>query len=112
MQKTGWHGGAINMNPFTFESSIEAAAGNFRQIVEASRALVDDLTAVRVLNAGQASLVLNELTNRPGSFWNGATGSGMNWRLAVSELEAERRNLTPRRGACHSLLASLATRSG
>ena len=75
------------------ESSIETAAANFRQLVEASRALVDDLTTLRVLDAGQASLVLNELTNRPGSFWDGATGSGMNWRLAVSELEAERRNL-------------------
>ena len=75
------------------ESSIAAAAGSFRQLVEASRALVDDLTPLRVLDAGQGSLVLNELTNRPGSFWDGATGSGMNWRLAVSELEAERRNL-------------------
>ncbi len=75
------------------ESSIAAAAGSFRQLVEASRALVDDLTPIQVLDAPQASLVLNELTNRPGSFWAGATGSGMNWRLAVSELEAERRNL-------------------
>ena len=75
------------------ESSIAEAAGSFRQLVEASRALVDDLTPVRVLDAARASLVLNELTNRPGSFWDGATGSGMNWRLAVSELEAERRNL-------------------
>ena len=75
------------------QSSIEGAAGRFRQLVEASRALVDDLTPVRVLDAAEASLVLNELTNRPGSFWDGATGSGMNWRLAVSELEAERRNL-------------------
>ena len=75
------------------ESSIQEAAGGFRQLVEASRALVDDLTAVRVLDAAQGSLVLNELINRPGSFWDGATGSGMNWRLAVSELEAERRNL-------------------
>ena len=74
-------------------SSIEGAAGRFRQLVEASRALVDDLTPVRVLDAAEASLFLNELTNRPGSFWDGATGSGMNWRLAVSELEAERRNL-------------------
>ena len=74
-------------------SSIAEAAGSFRQLVEASRALVDDLTAVRVLDAAQGSLFLNELTNRPGSFWDGATGSGMNWRLAVSELEAERRNL-------------------
>ena len=38
-------------------------------------------------------MVLSELTNRPGTPWDGATGSGMNWRLAVSELEAERRNL-------------------
>ena len=75
------------------ESSIEAAAGSFRQLVEASRALVDDLTPIQVLDAAEASGVLNELTNRPGSFWDGATGSGMNWRLAVSELEAERRNL-------------------
>ena len=75
------------------QSSIAEAAGSFRQLVEASRALVDDLTPVRVLDAPQGSLVLNELTNRPGSFWDGATGSGMNWRLAVSELEAERRNL-------------------
>ena len=74
-------------------SSIEGAAGRFRQLVEASRVLVDDLTPVRVLDAAEASLFLNELTNRPGSFWDGATGSGMNWRLAVSELEAERRNL-------------------
>ena len=38
-------------------------------------------------------MILSELTNRPGTPWDGATGSGMNWRLAVSELEAERRNL-------------------
>ena len=74
-------------------SSIESAAAGFRQLVEASRALVDDLTPVRMLEARDASLVLNELTNRPGTFWDGARGSGMNWRLAVSELEAERRNL-------------------
>ena len=75
------------------QASIESAAASFRQLVEASRALVDDLTPVRVLEAREASLVLNELTNRPGTFWEGATGSGMNWRLAVSELEAERRHL-------------------
>ena len=75
------------------DSQIQSAAASFRQLVEASRALVDDLTPVRVLEAREASLVLNELTNRPGTFWAGATGSGMNWRLAVSELEAERRNL-------------------
>ena len=74
-------------------SSIEAAAAGFRQTVDASRALVDDLTPLRLLQAHEASGVLSELTNRPGTPWDGATGSGMNWRLAVSELEAERRNL-------------------
>ena len=74
-------------------SSIEAAAAGFRQTVDASRALVDDLTPVHLLKAHEASRVLSELTNRPGTPWDGATGSGMNWRLAVSELEAERRCL-------------------
>ena len=58
-----WRCGAINMNRFTLNPLSRAAAGSFRQLVEASRALVDDLTAVRVLDAAQASLVLNELTN-------------------------------------------------
>ena len=48
---------------------------------------------LRLLKAHEASEILSELTNRPGTPWDGATGSGMNWRLAVSELEAERRNL-------------------
>ena len=74
-------------------SNIQAAASRFRQLVEAGRALVGDLTPLRLLEAPEASGVLSELTNRPGTFWDGATGSGMNWRLAVSELEAERRNL-------------------
>ena len=74
-------------------SSIEGAAAGFRQLVEASRSLVDDLTPLRLLEAPEASRVLSELTNRPGTFWDGAAGSGMNWRLAVSELEAERRHL-------------------
>ena len=130
-QKTGgpwWKATARNWmarrrNPHEsiyLQSSIESAAASFRQIVEASRALVDDLTPVRVLEAREASLVLNELTNRPGAFWEGATGSGMNWRLAVSELEAERHHLrldgepvilysllSPPGAACANLLEGL-----
>ena len=62
-------------------------------MVEAGRVLVDDLTPLQLMDAHPASCVLSELVNRPGTFWDGATGSGMNWRLAVSELEAERRYL-------------------
>ena len=89
-----WMAGRRNRHESVYlHSSIEKAAASFRQLVEASRALVDDLTPVRLLEAREASGVLNELANRPGTFWDGARGSGMNWRLAVSELEAERRNL-------------------
>ena len=75
------------------QGEIESAAAGFRQLVEASRVMVDDLTPLRLLGAREASGVLNELVNRPGTFWEGAAASGLNWRLAVSELEAERRNL-------------------
>ena len=131
MQKTGgpgWRAIARNWmarrrNPQVsvyLDSQIQSAAASFRQLVEASRSLVGDLTPVRLLEAPEASSVLSELTNRPGTFWEGATGSGMNWRLAVSELEAERRNLrldgepvilysllSPPGAACANLLEGL-----
>ena len=74
-------------------SEIEGATSRFRQLVDASRALVSDLTPVELLDADAGSSLLSELINRPGNGWEGATGSGMNWRLARSELEAERRHL-------------------
>ena len=74
-------------------SEIEDAASRFRQLVDASCALVSDLTPLKLLEAEEGSVILSEIINRPGSGWEGATGSGMNWRLARSELEAERRHL-------------------
>ena len=77
-------------------SEIEEAAARFRQLVDASCALVSDLTPLKLLEAEEGSVILSELINRPGrpsEVWEGATGSGMNWRLARSELEAERRYL-------------------
>ena len=73
---------------------IEDATARFRQQVDASRTLVADLTPLEILSAHAGSRVLAELINKPGRTpWEGATGSGMNWRLAHSELEAERRHL-------------------
>ena len=74
-------------------SEIEAAAGRFRAMIDACRSLVAEHTPVEMLDAVEGSRLLSELINRPGTFWDGATGSGMNWRLALSELEAERSHL-------------------
>ena len=74
-------------------AEIEAAAGRFRAMIDASRSLVAEHTPVELLGAHEASGLLSELINRPGTIWDGATGSGMNWRLALSELEAERSHL-------------------
>ena len=79
--------------PTYLASEIEAAAGRFRAMVEAGRSLVAEHTPVEMLGAVEASRLLSELINRPGMAWDGATGSGMNWRLALSELEAERSHL-------------------
>ena len=77
-----------------FREQIEDAAARFRQQVDASRTLVADLTPLDILTAHDGSRVLAELVNKPGRTpWEGATGSGLNWRLATSELEAERRHL-------------------
>lgn len=75
-------------------SEIEAAAGRFGAMIEAGRSLVAEHTPVEMLRAKEGSRLLSELINRPGTVWDGATGSGMNWRLALSELEAERSHLS------------------
>ena len=79
--------------PTYLASEIDAAADRFRAMIDASRSLVAEHTPVEMLGAVEASRLLSDLTNRPGTFWDGATGSGMNWRLALSELEAERSHL-------------------
>ena len=79
--------------PTYLASEIEAAAARFRAMVEAGRSLVAEHTPVELLGAVEGSRLLSELINRPGMPWDGATGSGMNWRLALSELEAERSHL-------------------
>ena len=73
---------------------VTAAADHFHQLVQASAALADDLTPVDILPAAEATVVLSELINRPGLTWHGDhIPSALNSRLALSELEAERRFL-------------------
>ena len=73
---------------------VREAAAAFRQLVDASRALAGDVTPLTILQAEEASAFLSELVNRPGLPWHGSViESALNWRLALSELEAERRFL-------------------
>ena len=90
---TGWRKRRRRGAPTYLASEIEAAADRFRAMIDAGRSLVAEHTPVEMLGAHEASGLLSELTNKPGTHWDGATGSGMNWRLAVSELEAERSHL-------------------
>ena len=88
-----WRRGRNRSAPAYLASEIEASAGRFHAMIDAGRSLVAEHTPVEMLAAREASRFLSELINRPGTPWDGATGSGMNWRLALSELEAERSHL-------------------
>lgn len=73
---------------------ITDAAERFQQLVDASAALASDVTPLEVLRPADATAVLSDLINRPGQSWHGDhIPSALNWRLALSELEAERRFL-------------------
>ena len=72
---------------------VEDAAAALRQDVDAHCRLVDDLTPIRILGPDEATALLSELVNRPGTVPPPARGSGLHWRLAQSEIEAERRHL-------------------
>lgn len=74
-------------------TAITEESARFRQTVDAQASLVNDLTPITILTDQAGSQVLSELVNRPGLPWSGSTGSGLNWRLALSTLEAERRFL-------------------
>jgi len=75
------------------KTAITEATARFSQVVDAQAALLNDLTPVTILTDQAGSRVLSELVNRPGMPWTGSTDSGLNWRLAASTLEAERRFL-------------------
>ncbi len=75
-------------------AEVRQAATRFRQLVEASAALANEVTPIRLLPADEATPFLSELVNRPGLEWHGdAAASALNWRLPLSELEAERQHL-------------------
>jgi len=91
---SGWLAGKRRLHESVFlYTAIQEALDRFRQMVAAQIALLNDLTPLVLLNPAEGSKALSELINRPGTPWGGETGSGLNWRLSLSELEAERRHL-------------------
>ena len=91
---SGWLAGKRRPHESVFlYTAIQEAHDRFRQMVAAQIALLNDLTPLALLNPVDGSKALNELINRPATPWGGGTGSGLNWRLSLSELEAERRHL-------------------
>ena len=93
-------------------SSIEAAAAGFRQTVDASRALVDDLTPLRLLQAHEASSDF-ERTDQPA---RNAVGRRDRQRheLAAGRLRTRSgaAQPSPGRGARCAVLAALSPRLG
>ena len=79
--------------PAWIRAQIRGACERMAQDVDATRAIVSDLTPLEILPAAEATAVLCDLVNRPGTPAPPARGSALHWRLALSELEAERRHL-------------------
>ena len=65
---TGWRKRRSSA-PTYLASEIEAATGRFRAMIDAGRSLVAEHTPVELLGAHEASGLLSELINRPGTIW-------------------------------------------
>ena len=82
-----------NDRPVWIRNQIDAACDRLRQDVDALRAMVSDVTPLEILPSAEATAVLADLVNRPGTPAPPPRGSALHWRLALSEVEAERRHL-------------------
>ena len=74
--------------------SIARGAEQLERITDAGRALVSEVCPSRVLEAAEATAVLGELINRPGSVAPTHKGGALHWVWGLSELEAHRKHLT------------------
>ena len=74
--------------------SIARGAEQLARIADAGRALVSDVCPSRVLEEAEATAVLGDLINRPGTVAPPHRGGALHWSWGLSELEAHRRHLT------------------
>ena len=76
------------------KDSIARGAGQLSRVVDAGRALVSEVCPSRVLEEREATAVLSDLINRPGSVTPSHQGGALHWAWGLSDLEAHRRHLT------------------
>ena len=74
--------------------SLARGAEQLQRIVDAGRALVSDVCPSFVLEEREATAVLGDLINRPGSIRPSHEGGALHWAWGLSELEAHRKHLT------------------
>ncbi len=74
--------------------SLARGAERLQRIVDAGRALVSDVCPSGALAAEEATAVLGDLINRPGSVVPAYEGGALHWAWGLSDLEAHRRCLT------------------
>ena len=76
------------------QESIFRAAERLQRIVDASRGLVTDVSPSTVLEEEEATRVLSDLINRPGTVKPNHEGGALHWAWGLSTLEGHRRHLT------------------
>ena len=74
--------------------SLARGAEQLQRIADAGRALVSDVCPSRVLEEAEATGVLGDLINRPGTVAPSHQGGALHWAWGLSELEAHRKHLT------------------
>ena len=76
------------------QESIARAAERLQRIVDASRGLVTDVSPSTVLEEKEATAVLGDMINRPGTVTPVHEGGALHWAWGLSQLEGHRRHLT------------------
>ena len=76
------------------QESIARASERLQRIVDAGRGLVTDVCPSAVLEEKQATAVLGDLINRPGTVAPVHEGGALHWAWGLSQLEGHRRHLT------------------
>ena len=77
-----------------YAAEIHGAAARFEEMVGGLAELVSDISPLKLLDADEGNAFLTDLANRPDTLTGGGpSASALNWKIAVSDLEAERNHL-------------------